>query len=205
MAAARALKVARVTLDEPDGRLQNTLEAQWKLIRIIRRFRPRALFTHHFSEEHPDHGNAARIVVEAAFRAGLSKLDCEGTPWRPKRIFHAVDSSSVTPSFCVDISAHWEEKLRVLRCYESQFHNPKAGKYKGRTDLARPPFLEALEIRARFWGLRIKRRYAEAFWCGELAEVNDPTALGEERFPSALRLASTALSTGRSGTSRRRP
>jgi hypothetical protein len=62
-----------------------------------------------------------------------------------------------------------------------------------------------LEIRARFWGLHIKRRYAEAFWCVELAEVNDPTTLGEERFPSALRLASTALSTGRSGTSRRRP
>ena len=185
--AARTLGMERVNLGEPDGKVQNTLEAQWKVIEAIRRFRPRVLFTHHFSEEHPDHGNTARIVKEAAFRAGLSKLDCEGEPWRPRRIFHAVGSSSVIPLFCVDISAFWKEKLRVIRCYESQFHNPNAGKYGGRTDLAQPSFLDALEIRARFWGLRIKRRHAEAFWCEELAEVNDPTALGEERFPSAPR------------------
>ena len=184
-AAAKALKVKRVQLDEPDGMLGNTLEAQWKLIEVIRRFRPRVLFTHHFMEEHPDHEAVARIVKQAAFRAGLSKLDCPGEPWRPKRIFHAVGSTSVIPSFCVDVTDQWESKLRVLRCYVSQFHNPRAKKYEGRTDLAGASFLEALEVRARFWGLRIKRRYAEAFWCDEIAEVTDPTVLGGERFPSA--------------------
>jgi hypothetical protein len=43
--------------------------------------------------------------------------------------------------------------------------------------------MDALEIRARFYGQRIRRRYAEAFWCEEVAEVADPTALGLERFP----------------------
>jgi bacillithiol biosynthesis deacetylase BshB1 len=183
-AAAKALGMARVCLGEPDGRVRDTLEAQWKLIREIRRFRPKVVFTHHFSEEHPDHGATAVLVKQAVFRAGLKKLDCPGEPFRPGRVFHAVNSAtSVAPSFCVDVTAQWEAKLRVLRCYESQFHGAGAGKYKGKTDLATPAFLDALEVRARFYGQRIRRRYAEAFWCEEIAEVTDPTTLGLERFP----------------------
>ena len=183
-AAAKALGVARVCLGEPDGRVRATLEAQWKLIEAIRRFRPKVIFTHHPAEEHPDHGATATLVKEAVFRAGLKKLDVAGEPFRPGRIFYAVHSAlSVTPSFCVDVSAHWDAKLRVIRCYESQFHNPAAGRYAGKTDLATPAFLDAMEVRARFFGQRIRRRHAEAFWCEELAEVADPTALGLERFP----------------------
>lgn len=183
-AAAKALGLARVCLGEPDGRVRNTLEAQWKLIAAIRRFRPKVVFTHHFAEEHPDHGATAAMVKEAVFRAGLKKLDCEGEPFRPGRIFYSAQSAtSVVPAFCVDVTAQWEGKLRVIRCYESQFHGAAAGKYAGKTDLATPAFLEAVEVRARFFGQRIRRRYAEAFWCEELAEVADPTALGLERFP----------------------
>jgi bacillithiol biosynthesis deacetylase BshB1 len=183
-AAAKALGMTRVCLDEPDGRVQNTLAAQWKLIREIRRFRPKVVFTHHPADDHPDHGAVAAIVKEAVFRAGLKKLDCPGDPWRPGRVFYAVNVSiAAAPSFCVDVTAHWAEKLRVIRCYESQFHNPAAARYKGTTDIAAPAFLETLEVRSRFWGQRIRRRHAEAFWCEELAEVADPTALGLERFP----------------------
>jgi bacillithiol biosynthesis deacetylase BshB1 len=187
-AAAKVLGMTRVCLGEPDGRVRNTLEAQWKLIAAIRRFRPKVIFTHHFAEEHPDHGAVAAMVKEATFRAGLTKLDCEGAPFRPGRIYYSLQSaSSVTPTFCVDVSAVWATKLRVIRCYESQFHNaarPSAmNKFAGKTDLATPAFLEAIEVRGRFYGQRIRRRYAEAFWCEELAEVADPSALGLERFP----------------------
>lgn len=191
-AAAQALGMPRVCLGEPDGRVRNTLEAQWRLIREIRRFRPRIVFTHHVAEEHPDHAATAALVKDAVFRAGLKNLAYEGTrpelaegePWRPRRIFHALNVTlSVTPSFCVDVTAHWEDKLRVIRCYESQFHGAASDKYRGATDIATPAFLEAIEVRARFFGQRIRRRHAEAFWCEELAEVFDPVALGGERFP----------------------
>ncbi|MCD6023398.1 MAG: bshB1 [Fibrobacteria bacterium] len=186
-AAAKALGVRRVCLGEPDGRLRNTLEAQWKLIEAIRRFRPKVVFTHHPAEEHPDHGATAALVKEAVFRSGLSKLDVPGEPHRPGRIYYAVASAtSVLPAFCVDVTAQWKDKLRVIRCYESQFFTPagaKAGRYPGKTDLSTPAFMEAVEIRGRFYGARIRRRYAEAFWCEETAEVIDPTALGGERFP----------------------
>jgi bacillithiol biosynthesis deacetylase BshB1 len=193
-AAAKALGMQRVGLGEADGRVVNTLAAQWKLIEAIRRFRPKVVFTHHPAEEHPDHGAVAAMVKEAVFRAGLAKLTygarpelVEGAPYRPGRIYYAVASAlSVVPSFCVDVTAQWDEKLRVIRRYESQFFVPSsanASKYKGATDLATPAFMQALEIRGRFFGARIRRRYAEAFWCEEIAEVTDPTALGGERFP----------------------
>jgi LmbE family N-acetylglucosaminyl deacetylase len=87
------------------------------------------------------------------------------------------------PAFCVDITAQWTGKLAAIRCYASQFHHPDAKRYAGKTDLASPAFLEFLEVRNRFWGTRIKRRYAEAFTCAELPEVEDLTTLGRERFP----------------------
>jgi bacillithiol biosynthesis deacetylase BshB1 len=193
-AAAKALGMERVCLGESDGRVRNTLEAQRKLVEAIRRFRPKVVFTHHPAEEHPDHGATAALVREAVFRAGLSKLSFEengapvaGEAFRPGRIYYAVTSAtSVAPTFCVDVTEHWEKKLRVIRCYESQFFVPgaaKASKHKGKTDLATPAFMESLEIRGRFYGARIRRRYAEAFWCEETAEVIDPTSLGGERFP----------------------
>jgi len=184
-AAAQKLGLERICLKEPDGQVQNTLAAQAKLIRAIRKYRPRILFTHHFSAEHPDHGQTALLVKDAAFRAGISKLKLPGEPWRPKRLFHFLGAEDVMPSFCVDISSYWEGKRETILCYESQVFNSKAKKFPGKTDLVQPAFLEALEIRARFFGARIKRRYAEAFYCQELAEVSDPTDLGESRFPSA--------------------
>jgi len=185
-AAAARLGVERACLGEPDGRVRNTLDAQDKLVALLRRYRPKVVFTHHPAEEHPDHGATAALVKEAAFRAGLARLEVPGgaAPFRPGRIYYAVHSAtSVIPTFCVDITAHWEDKLRVLRCYKSQFHNAGAARFPGKTDLATPAFLDALEVRARWFGQRIRRRYAEAFWCEELAEVVDPTALGLERFP----------------------
>jgi bacillithiol biosynthesis deacetylase BshB1 len=181
-AAAKALGVERVNLGLPDGWLADGPEAQLRLIAEIRRWRPKVLITHHGAEEHPDHEAAARIVKQAAFKAGLAKLDCGGDPHRPGRIFHFLGMEAHAPSFCVDITAHWQGKLKALLCFGSQFHGKASKRYAGKTDLATPAFLEFLEVRNRYWGTRIKRRYAEAFTCSELPEVQDLTALGGERF-----------------------
>lgn len=182
-AAARALGAERINLGLPDGRLADGWDAQKRVIDAIRTWRPRVLITHHASEEHPDHEAAARIVKQAAYKAGLAKLDAAGTPHRPGRIFHFIGMEAHEPSFCVDITAQWRGKLKAIRCFASQFHAPGAPRFRGKTDLATPAFLEFLEVRNRFWGTRIKRRYAEAFTCSELPEVEDLTMLGADRFP----------------------
>lgn len=181
-AAARVLKVERVNLGLPDGRLADGWEAQKRLVEQIRRFRPKVVITHHRSEEHPDHEATASIVKAACFKAGLAKLDCGGEPFRPGRIFHFLGFELHEPSFCVDITPFWDRKLKAVLSYRSQFHNPEAKRFAGRTDLASPAFLEAVEVRNRFWGARIRRRHAEAFVSLELPEINDITALGTERF-----------------------
>jgi N-acetylglucosamine malate deacetylase 1 len=181
-AAAKVLHVGRVNLGLPDGRLRDDWEAQKRLIEQIRRLRPRIVITHHRSEEHPDHEAASRIVKAACYKAGLARLDCPGKPFRPGRLFYFLGVELHEPTFCVDISAYWERKLKAVLSYKSQFHNPAAGRFRGRTDLAGPAFLEGLAARNRFWGIRIKRRYAEAFVSSELPEIADITDLGEERF-----------------------
>ena len=182
-AAARVLGVARINLGLPDGRLADGWDAQKRVIDAIRAWRPKVILTHHASEEHPDHEAAARIVKQAAYKAGLAKLDAAGLPHRPGRIFHFIGMEAHEPSFCVDITAHWPAKLKSVLSYASQFHSPDAKRYAGKTDLATPAFLDFLEVRNRYWGTRIKRRYAEAFTCAELPEVEDLTLLGAARFP----------------------
>jgi LmbE family N-acetylglucosaminyl deacetylase len=140
------------------------------------------VLTHHFSEEHPDHEATARIVKAACYKAGLSKLDCAGAPFRPGRIFNFIGSELHAPSFCVDITPFWSKKLAAIQCYKSQFHNPESKKFKGLTDLATPAFLEVVEARNRYWGIQIRRRYAEAFVISDLPEVDDITILGGTRF-----------------------
>lgn len=181
-AAARLLRAERVNLGLPDGRLADGWEAQKRLIDQIRIHRPKVIITHHWREEHPDHEITARIVKQAAYKAGLAKLDVAGKPHRPGRLFHFLGFEFHEPSFCVDITPFWDLKLKAVLSYKSQFHNPSAGAFKGKTDLASPAFLEYLTVRNRFWGQRIKRKYAEAFVCSELPEVDDLTALGGERF-----------------------
>ncbi|MDB5104317.1 MAG: LmbE family protein [Fibrobacteres bacterium] len=181
-AAAKVLKADRVNLGLPDGRLADGWEAQKRLIDQIRLYRPKVVITHHWREEHPDHETTSRIVKQAVYKAGLAKLDCAGTPHRPGRLFYFVGVELHEPSFCVDITPYWDAKLKAVLCYKSQFHNPDAREYKGKTDLASPAFMEFLSVRNRFWGSRIKRRYAEAFVSNELPEVHDLTAMGGERF-----------------------
>jgi LmbE family N-acetylglucosaminyl deacetylase len=179
------LGTTRENLGLPDGRLDRPSvaeEAVMRLIEAIRRHRPKVLVTHNPAEYHPDHPATADIVKRAAYKAGLAKLVVPGDPFRPGRIFHFLGDALVAPSFCVDISDHWAKKVKAVLCYKSQFHHAGATRFQGKTDLATPAFLENVEARARFWGIRIKRRHAEAFTCAELPEVDDITALGGERF-----------------------
>jgi N-acetylglucosamine malate deacetylase 1 len=74
--AARILRVSsRLTLDIPDGRVENTWANRLKVARVIRETRPRVLILPYWKGRHPDHYTASVLGYEACFLAGLAKLN----------------------------------------------------------------------------------------------------------------------------------
>src|ERR1700739_3623815 len=79
--AARILKVSwREALDIPDGRGENTWENRLKVVRVLRRLRPRVLILPYWEGRHPDHYTASVLGYEAAFLSGLVQLPLSDHP-----------------------------------------------------------------------------------------------------------------------------
>lgn len=164
-------------LDMPDSGIEPTQENKLKLVRIIRELQPRVVATVHWEARHPDHVHTAHLVREAAVIAGLKSLDTGQPPWRPHRVIYFPERYEVTPSFIVDISDTFEEKMRAVRAHESQFHGVNMAKYgDAQTMLTRPEFLEFIELKARRCGMAIGARYGEAFVVRETLRLEDPVA-----------------------------
>ncbi len=72
--AARILKLdVRENLGLPDGHVWVTEETRTKLVRVLRRLKPKIVLTHQFDDPHPDHNHIAQLVREAARLASMQK------------------------------------------------------------------------------------------------------------------------------------
>ncbi len=167
-AAASVLGIAeRRTLDIPDGNIEVTIENARKVIEVIRDLRPSMLLIPHSEERHPDHVRAHRLCKEAWFYAGLKNIPslyrgAGQSPHRPDVYFEFMQWFEFAPSFIVDVSDVWETKMKAIRAFKSQFHDPKST--EPATKLSQPGFLELIEVRGRYYGERIGVRYGEAFF-----------------------------------------
>jgi bacillithiol biosynthesis deacetylase BshB1 len=178
-AAARILGVARrESLALPDGALSPTTEQKDKLVRALRRLRPRVVITQHWEQRHPDHAAASRIVYEASFLAGLRNYKPElGPAFRPFKIAYTpgvTEPVEIAPSFVVDITAAWDTKMQAIRAFASQF-TPEPGET---VSLPFDRFQHALEVHARRQGQRIGVDFGEAFVTRETLQVEDLLSLG---------------------------
>jgi N-acetylglucosamine malate deacetylase 1 len=121
-AAARVLGALwRENLGWPDGDITAAPDRIRSVVDIIRRHRPRALAIPYWDDRHPDHVAASNVLRIAAFKSGLRKYATDAEAWRPDWICHYFINDSTTPSFVVDVSAHYERKREALDCYRSQF------------------------------------------------------------------------------------
>src|SRR5919206_485223 len=60
--AARVMGLdVRLNLAQPDGHVMVTDEARTALVRVLRAYKPRVLFTSHWEDPHPDHAATARL------------------------------------------------------------------------------------------------------------------------------------------------
>jgi N-acetylglucosamine malate deacetylase 1 len=157
---------ARENLGLADGFFSNNKDTQLKVIASLRKYQPEIILINAPYDRHPDHGKGAALLIDASFLSGLIKIettDAEtGEPqkaWRPKRIFHYVQDTTIEPSIIVDISDSFEVKLQSILAYKSQF-NAVLGDGP-QTYISNQGFLDEIEGRARSMGKRIGTKYGE--------------------------------------------
>ena len=163
-AAARVLGVRwRECLGWPDGDLSASPDRIRAGAAFLRKHRPRAIAVPYWDDRHPDHIAASETLRIAAFRAGLRRFDT-GTadePWRPEWTCYYFINDQNTPSFVVDVSAHYERKREALACYQSQFAPQGGGAVA--TRLTASTFRQLIESRDAQFGAGVGVAYAEGF------------------------------------------
>lgn len=165
--AARILGVSvRENLGLRDGFFQNSEADQLKIVEAIRHYQPEVVLANAVYDRHPDHGRGAELISTASFLAGLAKVQTSRDgkvqlPWRPKVIYHFIQSQLLQPDVVVDISEFWEKKMEAIRAFKTQFYDP--GSQEPETYISKPGFLKMLESRAFEFGHGIGVQYGEGF------------------------------------------
>jgi bacillithiol biosynthesis deacetylase BshB1 len=174
--AAKILKTSiRENLMIPDGDIQLTNEYVKKIVPLIRRHRPKVIFAPYFNDRHPDHISASNLIKKAFFVSGLKKYTTSEQEkvqdaYRPEKLFYYMQTYSFSPSFIIDISNSFEEKMSSVRAFATQFHDPESNEPD--TFISQPEFLEYVEARAKYYGFQIGKKYGEPFYCEEQIELD---------------------------------
>ena len=193
--AARAAEIlglaSRDNLGLPDGDIRNTAENRAKLIRLVRRYRPPIVLANAPEDRHPDHPAAARLATDALFYAGLRRIETfedDGSPqepWRPSHVLHYMHSIPFEPTFVVDVTDVWEQRMAALQAFRSQFFHPDHApdEDEPETFISNPDFLAWVEARARTYGYRVGVRYGEPllYRHGPVGVTDLVAVLGGER------------------------
>ena len=183
--ASRAAEVmqlaARENLDLPDAGIVNDPATRERLARVIRRFRPRVVIAPAPTGRHPDHIVTSQLVRDACFVAGLAKLAPEVPKHRPNKVVHTLSfrQDATKPTFVVDITEVFEQKMEAIRSYDSQFSGvTQAGEVYPNGE----PLYEMVRHYAAYYGALIRRRYGEPFLTVETMLVDDIVALEVATF-----------------------
>jgi N-acetylglucosamine malate deacetylase 1 len=183
--ASRAAEVlglsARENLNLPDGGITNTPETRERLARTIRRFQPRVVIAPAQAGRHPDHLAASQLVRDACFVAGLAKVAPELPKHRPHKILHTITyrQDFQRPTFVVDVSEEFDQKVAAMRCYASQFDDTtQAGEVSPNGE----PLYDVVRHYAAYYGAMIRTRYGEPYFTTEVMRADDVVALEVATF-----------------------
>ena len=179
--AAEILELAvRENLGFEDIYFKNDIEHQTKVVAMIRKYQPDIILANAPKDRHPDHGKAAELVKSAVFLAGLQKLETthEGkpqSPWRPRSVYHYIQSNMLKPDFVEDVSGYWEQRNDSIRAFASQFHDPNSKEPE--TFISSPEFMLMLDARGKMLGQSIGAKFGEGFVVNRNLGVTDMFSL----------------------------
>jgi len=160
LASAEVLGVSeRLCLGFPDRGLVECEEQISEIVRVIREFRPRVVFTPWHADDHLDHVQATRLVRAAVLNARLRRYGSTN-PWAVERVWeYFIHEMPQNPLFLRLDEEDGIVKQTALRCYVSQF---QVGEDTMATRLLGLP--QRLEWRDRLAGSQVGAPWAEGFW-----------------------------------------
>lgn len=184
--ATRIMGVSiRENLALPDGHLVNDEATRLKISSVLRRFQPEIVLTQYPEAPHPDHQVTGQAVTDSCYLSGLAKLPVAPPRWRPRYVLYHQIPWNRMPTIVVDISEEWDQKMKAVRAYHSQFIHDSQNPVD--TSLSVPEFLERVRVRHEFYGTLIRRRFGEGFILKDVVPVDDIVALltsgGEKLIP----------------------
>jgi bacillithiol biosynthesis deacetylase BshB1 len=169
--AAEAARIQGVSIRENlnlrDGFFQNDEAHQLRVIQAIRKYQPEIVITNATYDRHSDHAKGAQLSSDAGFLSGLAKIQTadesgfKQDPWRPRAVYHFIQSIFMPPDIIVDISDYWDIKLKAIKAFKTQFFDPQSNEPE--TYISKPGFLKMIEARAVEFGHAIGTQYGEGF------------------------------------------
>ena len=166
-----ASKILRITIREnmnfKDGFFRNDEEHQLKIIQVIRKYQPDFIFCNAPDDRHIDHPKGSQLIVEASFLSGLTKINTDDSSgnaqkqWRPKNIYHYIQWKNLDPDFIFDVSGFHNTKMDAVKCYSSQFYDPKSKEPE--TPISTKNFMNFVQSRANDFGRLIGVEHGEGF------------------------------------------
>ena len=177
--AADSAKILGISVRENlglrDGFFTNSQEEQLTVVRAIRKYQPDIILANAIYDRHPDHGKASDLAFEATFLSGLSKVETSldgkaQVAWRPKVLYHYVQSQYIKPDLIVDVSDFWEKKMEAIRAFKTQFYDPNSKEPS--TYISNPGFMKMVESRGQEMGYAIGRTFGEGFTVRRFVGVN---------------------------------
>ena len=164
----------------PDAGVQSEDPIQTRaVVGIIRAHRPELVLAPNPDDAHPDHASGGELVQRALFLANVNGYATawEGARqlrWKVARTLIYSGRREVYPDVVVDITAHYDTKLRSIRAHATQVGS---GDAQLATPLTDSRFFGAVEGRALVAGRRVGATYGEAFEMLTPLRLSDLTLL----------------------------
>lgn len=168
----------RANLELPDRGIIVNEDSLAKVVQILRKAKPRLILAPYWEDRHPDHIACSQLLTEAHFDSRLYKLLPELTPHQPRLIYYFLNHYQIKPSFIVDISPYFEQKIEAIFAHHSQFGSaPKL------SSLNSGSFMGAVRGWNQALGALIGTNYGEGYYTKEALNIPDPVELLGRKQP----------------------
>lgn len=166
----------RENLNLGDGFFEHSKENKLKIIECLRKYQPDLVLANSVHDRHPDHAKGAVLVSEACFLSGLKKIETslngvQQEAHRPRMLLHYIQDYYIQPDVILDVTDTGKEKIDLIKCYDSQFFNPKSKDPK--TPISGEAFFAYLEGRMLSLGRELGVTYGEGYTIDRSLGIDD--------------------------------